>query len=70
MGKKGFWEYSENIKRNQYNEMLIKEYKGKEPILDIAGIESTKPDGSRQSFELDGVTYYSMVPEYTMTVDI
>jgi hypothetical protein len=39
--------------------------KARTPILDIAAIESTKPDGSRQSFELDGVTYFSMVPEYT-----
>ena len=65
IGKKDIWEYADNVKRNKYNEMLLKEYQGKDPILDIAGIESTKPDGSRQSFELDGVTYYSMFPEYT-----
>ena len=65
MGKKDIWEFSGNIKRNQYNELLVNEYKGKDPILDIAAIESTKPDGSRQSFEVNGNTYYSMVPEYT-----
>ncbi|GAB6909950.1 conserved hypothetical protein [Desulfosarcina cetonica] len=66
MGKKEIWEFNDNIRRNQYNELLRKEYKGKDPIVDIAEIESTKPDGSRQSFEVDGVTYYSLYPGYTM----
>ena len=65
MGKKEMWEYDGNIKRNQYNEILIKQYQGKEPILDIAKIESTFPDGTRSTFTKDGNTYYSMVPEYT-----
>ena len=64
MGKKT-WEYDDNIKRNEYNEMLLKEYEGKELILDIAKIESTFPNGTRCSFTKDGKTYYSMVPEYT-----
>ena len=55
----------ENIKRNNYNEMLIKQYEGKEPIFDIAKIQSTYPDGTRAFFPKDGKTYYSMVPEYT-----
>jgi disulfide oxidoreductase YuzD len=55
----------DNIKRNEYNEMLIKQYEGKEPIFDIAKIQSTYPDGTRCSFTKDGKTYYSMVPEYT-----
>jgi len=66
IGKKDIWEFNDNIKRNEYNELLIKEYKGKDPILDIATIESTKPDGSRQSFEVDGAKYYSLYPGYTM----
>jgi disulfide oxidoreductase YuzD len=56
---------ADNIKRNEYNEMLLKRYEGKEPILDIAKIESTYPDGTRETFSQDGKTYYSMVPEYT-----
>lgn len=64
LGKQA-WEYEDNMKRNQYNDLLIKEYQDKEPILDIAKIESTRPDGFRQSFDQEGVTYYSMVPEYT-----
>jgi hypothetical protein len=54
-----------NIKRNQFNEMLRKEYAGKEPVFDIARAESTYPDGSRSSFTKGGTTYYSLVPDYT-----
>lgn len=45
-----------NINRNEFNEMLRKEYKGKAPIFDLAKIESTCPDGK---------TSYAMVPDYT-----
>lgn len=65
IGKNDIWEFSDNIKRNMYNEMMIKHYKGKDPILDVAKIESTNPDGSRQSFDVDGNTYYSLYPGYT-----
>ena len=65
MGKKDIWEYTENIKKNQYNDLLIAKYNGKEPVVDIAAIESTKPDGSRNTYDLDGKSYYVMVPEYT-----
>ena len=59
------WEYDDNIKRHEYNEMLRKKYEGKEPIFDLAKIESTYPDGRRCTFTKDGKTYYSLVPEYT-----
>jgi len=55
----------ENSKRHEYNEMIRKTYSGKEPVLDIATIESTFPDGRRATFELNGKTYYHLVPEYT-----
>ena len=54
-----------NIKRNRLNEMLRQEYAGKEPLFDIAKVESTYPDGSRSSFEKGVATYYSLVPQYT-----
>jgi hypothetical protein len=31
IGKKDIWEFSDNIKRNQYNDLLVNEYKGKDP---------------------------------------
>ena len=63
--KKYIWEYDDNIKRNQFNELLKKEYNRKEPIFDLSKIESTFPDGTRSSFTKDGRAYYSLVSEYT-----
>ena len=63
--KEEIWEYDDNIKRNEYNKMLLKKYKGKEPVFDIARIQSTLPDGTRSSFTKGGRTYYSMAPEYS-----
>jgi hypothetical protein len=54
-----------NIKRNRYNDILRKEYMGKEPLFDIAQAESTRPDGARSTFTNNGTTYYSLVTEYT-----
>ena len=65
MRKKDIWEYTENVKKNHYNDLLIAKYKGKEPVFDIAMVESTKPDGSRNTYEYNGKTYYSMMPAYT-----
>lgn len=57
--------YDDNIKREQFNAMLRKEYNNKEPVFDLAAIESTNPDGSRLSFSQNGLTGYALVPEYT-----
>jgi hypothetical protein len=57
--------YDDNINRQQFNDKLRKEYSGKEPIFDLATIESTNPDGSRLSFTQDGKIGYALVPEYT-----
>jgi len=57
--------YDDNVIRNQFNELIKTEYSGKDPIFDLAEIESTYPAGKRSSFKKDGMTYYSMVPEYT-----
>lgn len=57
------WE--ENIKRNQFNAMLRTEYGSKEPIFDLAAVESTYPDGKRELFEKDGQVFNSLVPSYT-----
>jgi hypothetical protein len=54
-----------NIKRNRFNDMLRKEYGGKEPLFDIAQAESILPDGSRSAFTKSGTTYYSLAAEYT-----
>jgi hypothetical protein len=54
-----------NIKRNKFNDLLRREYAGRDPIFDLAKIESTLPDGSRSSFTKGGETYYSLAPAYS-----
>lgn len=54
-----------NVRRNRFNELLRREYGGKDPIFDLAKIESTLPDGSRSSFTKGGETYYSLAPAYS-----
>jgi len=62
----GMDKYSEasNIKRNEFNDLLTKSFHG-EPIFDIARVESTHKDGSREQFMEDGKVYYRMASEYT-----
>ncbi len=53
----------ENMKRIQFNEILKIHYKD-DPIFDLSKVESTYPDGSRESFEYEGKSYFALVPEY------
>jgi hypothetical protein len=59
------FDYYDNIPRNQFNDLLRKEYDGKEPMFDLAKVESTFPDGKRASFTKEGKAYYTLVPDYT-----
>lgn len=54
-----------NSIRNRYNALLLEKYAGKEPVFDLAAIESTRPDGSRVFFQANGDTVYYLAPEYT-----
>jgi len=65
IGKQYIWEYEDNIKRNIFNALLIKEYEDQVSIFDLAKSESTLPDGSRATFKRNGKTYYSLASVYT-----
>jgi hypothetical protein len=65
LGKEKIWEYDNLVAINQYNQLLVNRYAGKEPVFDLAKIESTYPGGKRCSFERNGITYYRLVPEYS-----
>jgi len=62
---KNNWEFADNIKRNQFNRLLLAEYRGKEPVFDIAGIESTYDNGQRETFVEDDIQYFSLIPDYS-----
>ena len=64
MGRPVFNHY-DNLNRNKFNVMLRKEYAGKEPVFDLAQIESTRSDGRSVSFTKGGNTFYALSPEYT-----
>ena len=61
-----FFDDAHNIARHDFNELLRKWCREKkEPLFDLAQVESTFPDGKRCSFEKDGKIFYSLVPRYT-----
>lgn len=57
--------YGDNIKRNEFNLFLRNRYQGKEPLFDLAALESTAPDGSTETFSAGGTTYQALFPGYT-----
>jgi len=65
LGKKGFFDNGHNVARNRFNELMRREYEGREPLFDLALIESTFPGGTRETFKQNGQSYYALVPEYT-----
>lgn len=52
----------DNAKRNQINELLRKEYEGKEPFFDLAKFEASVPEGDSFVFPNES---YSLNPDYT-----
>ena len=55
----------ENVRREQYNALLRRTYAGREPVFDIARLESTAPDGTRVTVSWDGAIAPAMAPAYT-----
>jgi hypothetical protein len=56
---------AENARREQYNALLREAYGGRQPVFDVAAMESTRPDGGRETFELDGRQVPALVPAYS-----
>src|SRR5579884_2378884 len=54
-----------NIQRNEFNQLLIRTYGGKEPIFDLARVESTHADGSRCYYRRGTQKIYMLAPEFT-----
>lgn len=55
----------ENLRREEYNALLRKTYLGREPIFDLARVESTAPDGKSVTVQWHGNVIPVMVPEYS-----
>ena len=58
------WGIRENITRNNLNDLIREKYDA-ESIYDLARLESTYPDGSREQYSFEDKVYYALVKEYT-----
>ena len=56
---------ADNIQRNLFNDLMRREYSGKEPLFDIALYESVLPNGRQQIFRRDNVVYSALANQYT-----
>jgi hypothetical protein len=56
---------AENVRREEYNTLLRQTYQGKEPVFDIARIESADPQGGAATVEWQGKTVPAMTPVLT-----
>lgn len=57
--------FEENVRREEYNALLRRAYQGKEPLFDVALLESTGPGGRAETTTVKGRTVPSLVPAYT-----
>jgi hypothetical protein len=55
----------ENLRRAEYNTLLRRAYAGREPIFDLARLESIAPDGSAVTVTWNGATAPAMSPAYS-----
>ncbi len=61
---KEVWDDAANAKRAEFNRRLRETFAA-DPVLDLAQVESTGPDGAPVTFSLDGHAYPSLFPGYT-----
>lgn len=54
-----------NALRTQYNDMLRAAYAGREPIFDLAAVESTRADGTREYGTSHGQPVYALAREWS-----
>jgi len=55
----------ENLRREQYNALLRAAYRGREPIFDLARVESIAPDGRAVTAEWNGSVVPVLAPAFT-----
>ena len=55
----------DNIKRNELNKLILKEFSGTEPVIDLAQAESVFPNGERTFFMQNKNRYYVLASAYT-----
>lgn len=56
--------YQDNVKRQEFNQRVLSDFKGIMPVFDLGGLESTRPDGSIETYSFNGETYPCMPDIY------
>ncbi len=56
---------AENARREDYNALLRRAYQGREPMFDLAAIESTLPEGRRETTDWNGRSVPALAAAYT-----
>jgi lysophospholipase L1-like esterase len=59
------WGAVENVRRDDFNRLMRAEYEGREPLFDLAALESTSPSGARVTFEWQVRQVPALAPEFT-----
>lgn len=57
--------YPSNFKRESFNQLMRSEYGGREPLFDLAAVESTRPDGTRETIRVGKKSGYALYPGWT-----
>ena len=55
---------ADNVARNEFNSALRHRF-ARDPIFDIAVLESTRPNGERSFFVRSGGVFYTLAPDWT-----
>lgn len=56
---------NDNLRREELNALVRQAYQGKEPLFDLARVESTRPDGGAEVDAWGGKEVRFLVPSYT-----
>ncbi len=59
------WGIHDNIKREEYNQIMRTVYAGKEPVFDLAFFESIALNGTRTTYESNGERFYTLASSMT-----
>jgi hypothetical protein len=53
-----------NLARERFNALMREEYAGREPLFDLAAVESRRPDGRVVTFQAGGGRHPALAGEY------
>jgi hypothetical protein len=61
---KSIWEDEANAKRLEFKQKMLERFPG-DPVFDLSAVESTRPDGTREEYVVDGKKVPMLWPGYS-----